>query len=98
MLDVPKNRKPDYQAKAIFLGNTGVGKSHLIHTFSNSQIKERFTTTIGVDSRKKSYKVNDKVLELCYWDTAGQERFRTVTTSYFRNVDAAIFVYSVTDS
>ena len=95
MLEVPKNRKPDYQGKVIFLGNTGVGKSHLIHTLCNSGIKQQFSTTIGVDMRRKLYKIDEKVIQLCYWDTAGQERFRTVTTSYFRNVDAAVFVYSI---
>ena len=29
------------------------------------------------------------------WDSAGQERFKSITTSYYRNADAAIVVYSV---
>ena len=30
-------------------------------------------------------------------DTAGQERFRTLTSSYYRNADAIIIVYDITD-
>jgi Ras-related protein Rab-1A len=30
-------------------------------------------------------------------DTAGQERFRTLTSSYYRNADAIIVVYDITD-
>ena len=29
------------------------------------------------------------------WDSAGQERFKCLTSSYFRNADAAILVYSI---
>ena len=31
------------------------------------------------------------------WDTAGVERFRTLTDSYYRNAQASVLVYSVTD-
>lgn len=30
-------------------------------------------------------------------DTAGQERFRTLTSSYYRNADALLVVYDITD-
>ena len=29
------------------------------------------------------------------WDSAGQERFKSLTSSYFRNADAAILVYGI---
>ena len=32
-----------------------------------------------------------------YWDTAGQERFKSITSSYYQNVDGAVIVYDVTD-
>ena len=31
------------------------------------------------------------------WDSAGQERFKSLTTSYYRNSDAAILVYGIDD-
>ena len=31
------------------------------------------------------------------WDTAGQERFRTITSIFYRGVDAIIVVYDVND-
>lgn len=36
--------------------------------------------------------------KLKIWDSAGSERFKSLTTSYFRNADAAILVYSITQS
>ena len=32
------------------------------------------------------------------WDTAGKERFRSITQSYYRNVDGVIITYDITDS
>ena len=38
------------------------------------------------------------VTQIGVWDTAGVERFRTLTRNYYRNADAAVYVYSVTDT
>ena len=38
------------------------------------------------------------LLQIGVWDTAGVERFRTLTRNYYRNADAAVYVYSVTDT
>ena len=37
-------------------------------------------------------------LQLSIWDTAGVERFRTLTRNYYRNAQAAVFVYSVSET
>lgn len=31
------------------------------------------------------------------WDTAGQERFRSITSSYYRDADALLLVYDITN-
>lgn len=36
-------------------------------------------------------------LQLDIWDTGGTEAYRTVTTNYYRNAQAVILVYDVTD-
>mmetsp|Transcript_6919 Transcript_6919/g.20042 ORF Transcript_6919/g.20042 Transcript_6919/m.20042 type:complete len:94 (-) Transcript_6919:3306-3587(-) len=35
--------------------------------------------------------------ELAIWDTAGQERFHSLGPIYYRNADAALLVFDVTD-
>eukprot|EP01121_Diplochlamys_sp_Union-15-3_P012356 TRINITY_DN368_c0_g1_i1.p1 TRINITY_DN368_c0_g1~~TRINITY_DN368_c0_g1_i1.p1 ORF type:complete len:122 (+),score=16.83 TRINITY_DN368_c0_g1_i1:278-643(+) len=32
------------------------------------------------------------------WDTAGQERFRSMTPFYYRDADAAVLVYDITNA
>ncbi|CAI2376518.1 unnamed protein product [Moneuplotes crassus] len=54
-------------------------------------------STIGVDFKIKTIKVNNKVVKMQIWDTAGQERFRTITNSYYKGAHAILCVYDCTD-
>jgi Ras-related protein Rab-1A len=53
-------------------------------------------STVGVDFKMKTMKVDDKIVKMQIWDTAGQERFRSISQSYFRNAHGCIAVYDVT--
>lgn len=37
-------------------------------------------------------------LELAIWDTAGQERFHALGPIYYRDAEAALLVYDITDA
>jgi len=41
--------------------------------------------------------VGDKRVNLAIWDTAGQERFHALGPIYYRDADAALLVYDITD-
>lgn len=36
-------------------------------------------------------------VEVSIWDTAGQERFHSLAPLYYRDADAALLVYDITD-
>ncbi len=57
-----------------------------------------YTSTIGVDFEIKPMYVDGKSVNLQIWDTAGQERFRTITTSYYKQSDAVMMVFDLTDA
>jgi len=40
---------------------------------------------------------DDRVIKFEMWDTAGQERYRALAPMYYRNADAAVLVYDITD-
>ena len=40
---------------------------------------------------------NRKSVTLDLWDTLGQERFRTINTLYYKNANAALIVYDITN-
>jgi small GTP-binding protein len=78
------------------IGDSGVGKSSLLLSFTSDDTFEDLTPTIGVDFKIKHVTIGGKKLKLAIWDTAGQERFRTLTSSYYRGAQGVIMVYDVT--
>ena len=87
-----------YLFKYIIIGDTGVGKSCLLLRFADDAFTESYISTIGVDFRFRTVKVDGKTVKLQIWDTAGQERFRTITSAYYRGADGIIMVYDVTSA
>jgi len=87
----------DYLLKLIVVGNSGVGKSSLVHRFTHHKFNPHFVSTIGVDFEIREFQVNDKKIKLSVWDTSGSERFRTITTSYYRGSHGIMLVFDVQD-
>ncbi|XP_044470578.1 ras-related protein RABC1-like [Mangifera indica] len=85
----------DYLFKLLMIGDSGVGKSSLLLSFTSNTFED-LSPTIGVDFKVKYVDVGGKKLKLAIWDTAGQERFRTLTSSYYRGAQGIIMVYDVT--
>ncbi|KAK8663746.1 hypothetical protein V6N13_083551 [Hibiscus sabdariffa] len=81
----------DYLFKLLMIGDSGVGKSSLLLSFTSDSFEE-LSPTIGVDFKVKYINAGDKKLKLAIWDTAGQERFRTLTSSYYRGAQGVIMV------
>eukprot|EP00210_Caulerpa_lentillifera_P005944 g5679.t1 len=86
----------DFVLKLIVLGDSGVGKSNLIHRFTSFGFNAIPKPTIGVDFAIKYLEVNDKIVKAQIWDTAGQERFKSITSSYYDGVDGAIVAFDLT--
>ena len=87
--------------KVILLGDSQVGKTSLFNYLSGIKYNPNYITTIGIDNVIKSYDItkdekNYKV-ELKIYDTSGQERYKSISNSYYKKVNAAIFMYDVTN-
>ncbi|PAA88806.1 hypothetical protein BOX15_Mlig000059g2 [Macrostomum lignano] len=91
-------KSPERIFKVVFVGDSGVGKSSIIHRFCQNSFKSTFSATIGIDFQIKTMCVEEQVIALQLWDTAGQERFRSITKQYFRKADGIVIVYDVTNS
>jgi len=87
----------DYQYKILMLGDSGSGKTSILIRYTNDTFTPTFITTIGIDFKIKTIKIEDKILKLQIWDTAGQERFRSITESYYRGAYAIVLLYDVTN-
>ncbi len=74
----------------------GVGKSCLLHQFTEKKFMADCPHTIGVEFGTRIIEVSGQKIKLQIWDTAGQERFRAVTRSYYRGAAGALMVYDIT--
>ncbi|XP_050425595.1 ras-related protein ORAB-1 [Adelges cooleyi] len=87
----------DYLFKLLLIGDSGVGKSCLLLRFADDTYTDSYISTIGVDFKIRTIRLDNKTVKLQIWDTAGQERFRTITSSYYRGAHGIIVVYDCTD-
>jgi Ras-related protein Rab-14 len=74
----------------------GVGKSCLLHQFTEKKFMASCPHTIGVEFGTRIIEVDKQKIKLQIWDTAGQERFRAVTRSYYRGAAGCILAYDIT--
>jgi small GTP-binding protein len=79
----------------MLVGDSGVGKTAIMNMFCDGKYSDRTTTTVGIEYKDKTIKINNKKCLIQLWDTAGQERFRTITPSFYRSAMAILLVYSV---
>jgi small GTP-binding protein len=90
--------------KVIMIGDCGVGKSAMIERYINNSFDRRYKSTIGVDYVQKEYKLVDPKTNkpinciLSVWDTAGQEKFRAIRGAYYKNIDAIVLCFDISDS
>ncbi|KEG06521.1 rab7 GTP binding protein [Trypanosoma grayi] len=82
--------------KIIILGDSGVGKTSLMHQYVNKKFDSRYKATIGADFLTKDLEIDGQMVTLQIWDTAGQERFQSLGSAFYRGADACILVFDVT--
>jgi len=91
------SEKVDFLFKILLIGDSGVGKSCLLLRYCEETFTTSFITTLGIDFKLKTIKLDNKIIKLQIWDTAGQEKFRTITNSFYRGAMGVFLVYDVTN-
>ena len=83
--------------KVVLVGESGVGKTSMITQFIDQTFQEdQQSTTGGTFSTKDVICDGSKILRFEIWDTAGQEKYRSLTTMFYKDANAAVLVYDVT--
>ncbi|KAK7470986.1 hypothetical protein VKT23_002400 [Stygiomarasmius scandens] len=86
-------------SKIVIMGNSGVGKTSLLHRYTQNKFDPKNTTsTSGAFFVTKKVYVNGVKVRLQLWDTAGQERFRSMAPMYYRGANAALVLYDITNA
>lgn len=87
-----------YKCKVVLLGDKSVGKSSLVKRFCQNEFLDKYDVTMGVAySQKVLSHHSDNMIRMHIWDTAGEEKFRAMTSFYYKDADAVILVYDVSD-
>ncbi len=85
-------------AKVVFIGETGVGKTSLIRQYINHTFDENCTSSISSQFCSKIIKIPNEKQSIRFdiWDTAGQEKYRSLAKIFYKDAQIIIFVYDVT--
>lgn len=87
--------------KVVFYGETGVGKSTLLHRLIKNEFLRTGCSTIGASFYIYNHEtqINSvmKTVSMHMWDTAGQERFHSLTPMYMRGAKVVIFCFNNPD-
>ena len=83
--------------KFIIIGDSGVGKTCILHRLKYDDFLENHDVTVGVTFMTQMMQIGSTQLKLQLWDTAGQEIFRSITQSYYHDSKCAIIVYDITN-
>lgn len=83
--------------KLVLLGEAAVGKSSMVLRFVANEFTENREPTIGAAFLTQKCDVGDKTIKFEFWDTAGQERFHSLAPMYYRNAQAAVVVFDITN-
>lgn len=86
----------DHLFKLIVIGDSGVGKSCLMHRVTTNEFMEDHEVTVGVEFGTLMLKIEDTTLKLQIWDTAGQENFQSITKIFYRGAHGVFLTYNVT--
>lgn len=90
MSQASRTKKPD--VKIVILGDMNVGKTSLLHRYTERRFKDTISTVGGAFFLKQWGPYNISI-----WDTAGREQFHGLGSMYCRGAAAVILTYDVTN-
>ena len=88
----------DVSPRVITVGDSGVGKTSLIHRIKSDTFLEQTVPTIGAGVTPIEVEVDNQKYSFQFWDTAGQEMYRNIIPIYFKGAVVAVLVFSMSDS
>ena len=85
--------------KVCIVGNSGVGKTTLLHQYLSQEFKPKAKMTIGTNFFVKYLNIVDtnQLIALQVWDLAGQDRFKWVRTAFYKGAKGIVYVFDLID-
>lgn len=83
--------------KVISMGDVGTGKSCLIKRYCEEKFISKYIPTIGIDYGVKPVKIGNHEIRVNLWDLAGSPDYLEVRNEFYKDSQAALLVYDVTN-
>lgn len=95
--DKNKNKNVEIlNINCLVIGDQGSGKTSFLKSLVGEQISN-LLSSIGINLSTFDCEVKGEKIVFKFQDTAGQERFRAITKSYYRNANAFLLFFDVTN-
>jgi small GTP-binding protein len=94
-LKTSRNKNGEY-IDCLLLGNQGSGKTSFLKSLVGESITN-LLSTIGIDISPFNCLFKGEEFTFKFHDTAGQERFRSIAKNYYRNANAFLLFFDVTN-
>ena len=84
-----------HQIRVLAVGESSVGKTQLLHAYSDKKRGELNIPTRGIDFMSKDVKGAHRPIRFQLWDTQGnfERRFQNIINPYFRGVKFIFLIY-----
>ena len=77
------------------LGDSGVGKSSIIHRLVTGQFDENLGVSTSIDMKKARIDIENNSIILQLWDTTGNETFKSIIRSVYLETSIVFLVFDV---
>lgn len=103
--EVPKGKplslasSKENEFKVVLIGDKSVGKTSIAVRLKSGTFDDGYELTIGGAYIKKTIQLPESdPVNMHIWDTGGEERYRAMVPLYYRDAQAALLVFDITDS
>lgn len=84
-------------SKVVLCGSSTVGKTTIFSRIVNNHADLETKSTTGASFASVQYEYQNQVLNINLWDTAGQEEYRSLVNIYFRESNAVLIIFDLTN-
>jgi small GTP-binding protein len=70
--------------KVVLVGNAGVGKTAIVHSYMTGYFSGDHMATLGVAYSSRVVDAGSHTINMQIWDTGGAEKYRSMMPMYYR--------------
>lgn len=85
------------KVKLVLVGSMHTGKTSIVNRYVNGDFSLHTLTTTQPAFSQKNLTYKRREISLDIWDTAGQERYHALSPLFYRDSEAGIVVFDITD-